>query len=97
MAAQTAGAGLLMGLLRKLNKESVANTAHNPDRRAAKRSLYRMNDGYIQAAKDQGISKPADFDLKLNTPPSDLSMTEDISPYASNGINLDTGNYLEQI
>lgn len=92
VAAATAGAGLLMGLLRKFNKESVANTALNPARRPAKRSLNRMNEGYKQAAKDQGIDKPADFDVALNTPPSDLSMTEDLSPYASNGVNLNNGN-----
>ena len=93
MIAETAGAGLLNALLRRFNKGNVANTRHNPDRRAAKRSLHRMNDGYKQVAKEQGISNPADFDVALNVPPSDLNVRDDLSPYASNGINENNGNY----
>lgn len=97
MIAETAGAGLLNALLRKFNKETVSNTRLNPDRRAAKRSLNRMNEGYKQAARDQGIAQPADFDISLNVPPSDLSIRDDLNPYGSNGTNLKTGNRLIQI
>ena len=97
MIAETAGAGLLNALLLRFNKAGVANTRHSPDRRAAKRSLNRMNDGYKQVAKSQGIESPADFDLSLNVPPSDLSIKDDLGPYASNSTNADTGNHLIEI
>ena len=97
MIAETAGAGLLNALVRRFNKAGVSNTRHNPDRRAAKRSLNRMNDGYKQVAKSQGIESPADFDLSLNVPPSDLSIKDDLGPYASNSTNADTGNHLIEI
>jgi len=95
--AETAGAGLLNALVKRFNKGNLAKTRHNPDRRATKRSLNRMNDGYKQVAKSQGIESPADFDLKLNVPPSDLSIKDDLGPYASNSINADTGNHLIEI
>ena len=92
MIAETAGAGLLNALLLRFNKGNVANTRHNPDRRAAKRSMERMYDGYESVAKQQGVSTPAAIDLELNVPPSDLGLREDLSPYASNGVNANTGN-----
>ncbi len=97
MIAETAGAGLLNALLLRFNKGNVANTRHNPDRRAAKRSMERMYDGYESVAKQQGVSKPAVIDLQQNVPPSDLGMLEDLKPYASNGVNTDTGNYAIRI
>ncbi len=56
-----------------------------------------MNDGYQPVASEQGIDSPADFDVALNVPPSDLSVKDDLNSYASNGTNLDTGNHLIQI
>ena len=97
MIAETAGAGLLNALVRRFNKAGVANTRHNPDRRAAKRSLNRMNEGYKQIAKEQGVESPADFDLALNVPPRDLSIKDDLGPYGGSGTNLDTGNHLIEI
>lgn len=97
MIAETAGAGLLNALVRRFNKAGVSNTRHNPDRRAAKRSLNRMNDGYKQVAKAQGVESPADFDVSLNVPPSDLNLRDDLTPYASNGINENNGNYSVRI
>ncbi len=97
MIAETAGAGLLNALVRRFNKAGVSNTRLNPDRRAAKRSLNRMNDGYKQVAKSQGIESPADFDVSLNVPPSDLSVRDDLLPYASNGVNENNGNYSVRI
>ena len=93
MIAETAGAGLLNALVRRFNKAGVSNTRHNPDRRAAKRSMGRMYDGYEAVAKQRGVSNPATIDLQQNVPPSDLGVLEDLKPYASNGINTDTGNY----
>jgi len=92
VAALTAGAAGLMGLIRKLTKENVANTAFNPSKRPAKDSLTQLNDAYKTVAKKQGIENPADYDVALNTPPSDLSMMDDINLYADNGINPNTGN-----
>ncbi len=92
MIVETAGAGLLNSLLRRFNKVNLGKTRHNPDRRAAKRSMGRMYDGYETVAKQQGVSNPASIDLELNVPPSDLGLREDLSPYASNGVNSNTGN-----
>ena len=92
MIVETAGAGLLNSLLRRFNKGNLGKTRHNPDRRAAKRSMGRMYDGYETVAKQQGVSNPASIDLELNVPPSDLGLREDLSPYASNGVNSNTGN-----
>ena len=93
MIAETAGAGLLNALLRRFNKAGVSNTRHNPDRRAAKRSMGRMYDGYESVAKQQGIANPAAVELDASVPPSDLSSLEDLRPYASNGISADSGNF----
>ena len=93
MIAETVGAGLLNRVLRGLNRSSVANTRLTPDRRAAKRSMGRMYDGYEQVAKSQGIEAPGAVRLNQNVPPSDLSIRDDLSPYASNGIDPNTGDY----
>ena len=94
MAALTAGAGLLHTLLRKLNKENVANTALTSSPRAAKRSMNSLGKGYIDTAKAQGLEvDPYNIAVELNTPPSDLSIVDDLSPYASNGIDRNTGKY----
>jgi len=97
VALQTAGAAGLHTLLRKLNKENVANTAFNPSSRPAKHSLNRMDDAYQTVAKKQGIENPAEYEVVLNTPPSDLSMADDLNRYASNGVNANTGNYYVDI
>ena len=93
--AETTGAALLNGLLRRFNTRNVAAT--KPERRAASRSMGRMYDGYETVAKKQGIKKPSEIDLEQNVPPSDLNMGDDISIYASNSINRDTGNPAIQI
>lgn len=90
--AETVGAGVLNGLLRRFNRGTIAHTAHNPAPRAAKRSLGRMYDGYEAVAKQQGVKSPQQVDLELNVPPSDLQITDDFSPYTTNGINVNTGN-----
>jgi len=90
---ETAGAGILNSLLRRFNKGNLGKTRHNPDPRPAKRSMGRMDAGYEAVAKQQGVSNPAPIDLELNVPPSDLGLREDLSPYASNGINANTDNY----
>ena len=93
MIAETAGAGLLNLLLQRFNKRGLSNTRMNPDRRAAKRSMERMYDGYEAVAKDQGVSRPAVVELDETIPPSDLSTADDLMPYASNGRSADSGNY----
>ena len=91
--AETVGAGVLNGLLRRFNRGSIANTAHNPSPRAAKRSMGRMYDGYENVAKRQGIEAPAEILLNENVPPSDLQLHDDFSLYASNGTDPDSGQY----
>jgi hypothetical protein len=92
---QTAGAALLQNLLGRYNVRGAGKTKHNPANRPTNRSLGRMEQGYKAVAKDQNVNA-ADFDLQLNTPPSDLNVGDSLLPYASNGINADTGNYLVQ-
>lgn len=91
MLAETTGAALLNGLLRRFNTRNVAAT--KPERRAASRSMGRMYDGYETVAKKQGVKEPAPIKLNQNVPPSDLNWRDDLSRYADNGIEPESGQY----
>ena len=53
MLAETTGAALLHGLLRRYNAKNVR--ARTPERRAAKRSLNRMDEAYKTVAKSRDL------------------------------------------
>ena len=91
MLAETTGAALLNGLLRRFNTRNVAAT--KPERRAASRSMGRMYDGYETVAKKQGVKEPAPIKLNQNVPPSDLNWRDDLSRYTDNGIEPESGQY----
>ena len=76
------------------NRHHVGATADRPDRRAAKRSFGRMGQGYIDVGKDQNLTlDPTQIKVGLNTPEVDLLNGSSLEPYASNGIDANSGKY----
>ena len=88
------GAAALQYLTEVFNRKHIGRST--PATRPASASLDSLYGGYEKRVNDIGSGRtPMTVDLKENLPPDDFNIfnpRNSNAPYASNGINLDTGN-----
>ena len=97
LASGTAAA--LQELTSLFNRSQLGR--RTPGTRPASAALDSLYGGYEQRVNDIGSGrKPMQVDLKENIPPKDYNIfnpTNSTNPYASNAVNLNTGNPIVQI